>query len=46
MDSNIATMLSRYQCRNAQDYEHALKKIIQETALSGLARGGFFILPA
>lgn len=42
MDSNIATMLSRYQCRNAQDYEYALKEIIQETALSGLARGGFF----
>ena len=42
MDSNIATMLSRYQCKNAQDYEYALKEIIQETALSGLARGGFF----
>ena len=42
MDSNIATMLSRYQCQNAQDYEYALKEIIQETALSGLAGGGFF----
>lgn len=42
MDSNIATMLSRYQCKTAQDYEYALKEIIQETALSGLARGCFF----
>jgi len=35
-------MLDRYHCQNAMEYEQALKEIIQETAMSGLARSGFF----
>jgi predicted nucleotidyltransferase component of viral defense system len=35
-------MLSRYQCVTVQDYENALKEIIQEIALLGLWRSKFF----
>jgi predicted nucleotidyltransferase component of viral defense system len=35
-------MLRGYNCRTADDYRHALKEIIQEIALLGLYRGGFF----
>ena len=42
MDTNIKVMLDRYHCQNAMEYEQALKEIIQETAMSGLARSGFF----
>jgi len=42
MDDAIHTMLSRYQCTSAHDYENALKEIIQEIALLGLWRAKFF----
>ena len=42
MESKIETMLARYQCRNNEEYEQALKEIIQETALYGLANWHFF----
>lgn len=42
MNSQIQTMLERYECKNTQQYENALKEIIQEVALSGLSRAGFF----
>jgi len=38
----VQTMLSRYDCQSAQDYENALKEIIQEIALLGLWRAKFF----
>ena len=42
MKSVIQTMLERYECKNTEDYKNALKEIIQEVALCGLARGDFF----
>jgi predicted nucleotidyltransferase component of viral defense system len=42
MHSAIADMLKTYDCRTADDYRHALNEIIQEIALLGLYRGGFF----
>lgn len=42
MPSVIESMLSRYSCKNINDYRNALKEIAQEIALCGLARGGFF----
>ena len=42
MNSQIQIMLERYECKNTQQYENALKEIIQEVALSGLSRAGFF----
>ncbi|HUN53912.1 MAG TPA: nucleotidyl transferase AbiEii/AbiGii toxin family protein [Smithella sp.] len=42
MHSAIADMLKAYDCRTADDYRHALNEIIQEIALLGLYRGGFF----
>lgn len=38
----IESMLAKYNCKNIVDYRNALKEIIQEAALCGLARGGFF----
>lgn len=38
----IESMLAKYNCKNVVDYRNALKEIIQEVALCGLARGGFF----
>lgn len=38
----IIDMLNRYECRNAGDYEHALREIFQELALLGLWRGKLF----
>jgi predicted nucleotidyltransferase component of viral defense system len=35
-------MLSRYKCHSANDYQNALKEIIQEVALLGLWRAKFF----
>jgi predicted nucleotidyltransferase component of viral defense system len=35
-------MLERYKCQTRQDYENALKEIIQEVALLGLWRSKFF----
>lgn len=42
MHSAIADMLKAYDCRTADDYRHALSEIVQEIALLGLYRGGFF----
>lgn len=42
MNPVIDTMLSRYKCTTTQDYENALKEIMQEVALLGLWRAKFF----
>lgn len=42
MTTPVQMMLEKYSCKNAQDYKNALKEIIQEVALCGLSRGGFF----
>lgn len=42
MNEVIATMLRKYDCHSRQDYENALKEIVQEIALLGLARAKFF----
>lgn len=42
MRSALADMLKVYDCRTADDYRHALNEIVQEIALLGLYRGGFF----
>ena len=38
----MEAMLGRYEPRNNTERENALKEIIQEIALAGLSRGGFF----
>jgi predicted nucleotidyltransferase component of viral defense system len=40
--SPIQTMLDRYRCKNNDERRNALKEIIQEIALIGLGRAGFF----
>ena len=42
MDSVIETMINRYNPKNNEERENAIKEIIQEIALAGLSRGGFF----
>ena len=42
MNPAIFSMLERYKCLIARDYENALKEIIQEVALLGLWRSKFF----
>lgn len=42
MASVIESMLAKYECKNVADHRNALKEIVQEVALCGLARGGFF----
>ena len=42
MTTPVQQMLQKYSCKNSQDYKNALKEIIQEVALCGLSRGGFF----
>jgi len=42
MHSAIQDMLKAYDCRTTDDYRHALNEIVQEIALLGLYRGGFF----
>jgi len=42
MDQIIIDMLDQYQCQTDDDYENALKEIIQEVALLGLWRAKFF----
>ena len=42
MNNVIETMLSKYNPKNNADRENAIKEIIQEIALSGLSKGGFF----
>ncbi len=42
MHSAVHDMLSLYRCETVDHYREALKEIIQEIALLGLHRGGFF----
>ena len=42
MNAAIETMLARYHCQKRQDYENALKEILQSIALLGLWRAKFF----
>ncbi len=42
MNSAIQGMLAAYNCRTAEDYKLAVNEIVQEIALLGLYRGGFF----
>lgn len=37
-------MLSRYEVKTNDDYTNALHEVIQQTALAGLYRGGFYNL--
>ncbi|MBN1870917.1 MAG: nucleotidyl transferase AbiEii/AbiGii toxin family protein [Candidatus Omnitrophica bacterium] len=42
MNDAVKAMLNRYRCAGVNDYENALKEIIQEIALLGLWRSKFF----
>lgn len=42
MHAAIELMLKRYDCKASSDYKNALKEIMQEIALLGLARQNFF----
>lgn len=42
MASPIESLIQKYSPKTALDYENALKEIIQEITLAGLARGHFF----
>lgn len=42
MNDAIISMMQRYECKNSEDYENALKEIVQEVALMGLSRSNFF----
>ena len=42
MVSNIQSMLERYQPKTADEYRNALKEIVQEIALYGMSKSGFF----
>lgn len=42
MNDAVKVMLNRYKCSSVNDYENALKEIIQEIALLGLWRSKFF----
>ena len=42
MNSVIETMLGKYNPKNNEERESAAKEIVQEIALAGLSRGGFF----
>ena len=42
MNRTIEAMLSKYDPKNNNERENAIKEIIQEIALSGLSKGGFF----
>ncbi len=42
MNQLVLDMLSKYKCRTMNDYDNALKEIIQEVALLGLWRAKFF----
>ncbi len=42
MNSVIKLMLDKYNPQNNVDRENAIKEIIQEIALAGLSKGGFF----
>lgn len=42
MNDAIQLMMSKYHCKTSEDYENALKEIVQEVALQGLSRSDFF----
>lgn len=42
MMSSIQSMMERYQPPNAEAYRNALKEIVQEIALHGMSKSGFF----
>lgn len=42
MNNAIEAMLAKYDPQNNEDRENAIKEIVQEIALAGLYRGGFF----
>lgn len=42
MNSVIEIMLAKYNPKNSEERENAIKEILQEIALAGLSRGGFF----
>ena len=42
MNNAIEAMLARYSPKNNDERESAIKEILQEIALAGLSRGGFF----
>lgn len=42
MNSVIETMINKYNPQNNEERENAIKEVIQEIALAGLSRGGFF----
>jgi len=42
MHDATARMLSKYECKSAEDYTHALREMMQEIALLGLWRSKFF----
>ena len=42
MNSALDDMMSRYNCSTPEDYRFALKEIVQELALLGLFRAGFY----
>lgn len=42
MNDAVKVMLDRYNCNSVNDYENALKEIIQEISLLGLWRSKFF----
>ena len=45
MNNVISQMLSKYEIKNTHDEVNALKEVIQEIVLSGLARGNFLRMP-
>ncbi len=42
MNEAISEMLEPYDCQTPMDYKNALKEIVQQIALLGLSRQGFF----
>lgn len=42
MSKPINSLIAKYNPKTSQDFENALKEIIQEITLAGLARGNFF----
>ncbi len=42
MHDAVQTMLDAYDCQTRDDYENAVREIIQEVALLGLWRAKFF----
>lgn len=42
MTTPVQQMIEKYDCKNTAEYKNALKEVIQEVALCGLSRGGFF----